>query len=113
MRSSTETLIAAAKQLAVDIQSDDGIANMALREIAERLEELSRWIPITERLPDHDIPVLFCCLINGEFGFVELGWYAGNKTEGDAIAMETSVCSGDWLPCTHWRPLPEVPEVTE
>jgi len=40
MRSSTETLIAAAKQLAVDIQTDDGIANMALVEIAERLEEL-------------------------------------------------------------------------
>jgi hypothetical protein len=42
MRSSTETLIAAAKQLAVDIQSDDGVANMALLEIADRLEELSR-----------------------------------------------------------------------
>jgi hypothetical protein len=82
-------------------------------EAADRLEELIRWIPITERLPDHDIPVLFCCRINGEFGFVDCGWYAGNKTEGDAIAMETSVCSGDWLPCTHWRPLPEVPEVTE
>ena len=41
MRSSTETLIAAAKQLAVDIQTDDGVANSALREIADRLEELS------------------------------------------------------------------------
>ena len=42
-RSSTETLIAACKELAATVQCDDGVANMALREIAERLEELSRW----------------------------------------------------------------------
>jgi DNA-directed RNA polymerase subunit RPC12/RpoP len=37
-RSSTETLIAACKELAATVQCDDGIANSALREIAERLE---------------------------------------------------------------------------
>jgi hypothetical protein len=42
MRSSTETLIAACKELAATVQCDDGVANMALREIAERLEELSK-----------------------------------------------------------------------
>jgi hypothetical protein len=42
MRSSTETLIAAAKELALYIESDDGVATSALREIAERLEELSK-----------------------------------------------------------------------
>jgi len=41
MRSSTETLIAACKELAATVQCDDGVANSALREIAERLEELS------------------------------------------------------------------------
>jgi hypothetical protein len=40
MRSSTETLIAACKELAATVQCDDGVANMALREIAERLEKL-------------------------------------------------------------------------
>ena len=39
MRSSTETLIAACKELAATVQCDDGVANMALREIAERLQE--------------------------------------------------------------------------
>ena len=39
-RSSTETLIAACRELAATVQCDDGVANMALREIAERLEEL-------------------------------------------------------------------------
>ena len=40
MKSSTETLIAACKELAATVQCDDGVANMALREIAGRLEEL-------------------------------------------------------------------------
>jgi hypothetical protein len=41
MRSSTETLIAACRELAATVQCDDGVANEALREIAERLEELA------------------------------------------------------------------------
>ncbi|NCC41382.1 MAG: hypothetical protein EOM21_18545 [Gammaproteobacteria bacterium] len=39
-RSSTETLIAAMRVLAVDIQSEDGVANAAIAEAAERLLEL-------------------------------------------------------------------------
>ncbi len=41
-RSSTETLIAACRELAATVQCGDGVANEALREIAERLEELAR-----------------------------------------------------------------------
>ena len=40
MRSSTETLIAAMRILSRDIKSTDGIANAAIAEAAERLEEL-------------------------------------------------------------------------
>jgi hypothetical protein len=39
VRSSTETLIAAMRILATDIQSDDGAANAAVAEAAERLAE--------------------------------------------------------------------------
>jgi sirohydrochlorin ferrochelatase len=39
-RTSTETLIEAMKILAVDIQSEDGVANAAIAEAAQRLEEL-------------------------------------------------------------------------
>ena len=39
-RSSTETLIAALRILARDIQSEDGLAKAAIAEAAERLEEL-------------------------------------------------------------------------
>lgn len=40
MTSTTETLIAAARALSRDIKSDDGVANAALVEIADRLEKL-------------------------------------------------------------------------
>jgi len=39
VRSSTETLIAAMHILATEIQSDDGAANAAVSEAAERLAE--------------------------------------------------------------------------
>jgi len=39
MRSSTETLIAAMHILATEIQSDDGVANAAIAEAAQRLAE--------------------------------------------------------------------------
>ena len=39
MKSSTETLIGAMRILARDIQSGDGVANLAILEAADRLEE--------------------------------------------------------------------------
>lgn len=42
--SSDKTLVAAMKVLAVEIQSDDGIANAAIQEAAERLEALTEAI---------------------------------------------------------------------
>jgi cell division protein FtsB len=44
MRSSTETLIKAMRILATDIQSDDGVANAAIAEAAQRLEEQQQRI---------------------------------------------------------------------
>lgn len=40
--SSTETLITALRILAREIQSDDGVANAAIAEAADRLEDLQR-----------------------------------------------------------------------
>ena len=45
-KSSTETLIAAMRVLARDIQSGDGVANMAIAEAADRLEELEQQAAI-------------------------------------------------------------------
>jgi len=40
MRSKTETIIGALRVLANDIQSGDGVANAAIAEAADRMEEL-------------------------------------------------------------------------
>lgn len=40
-RSTTETLVTALRILSRDIQSDDGVANAAIAEAADRLEELA------------------------------------------------------------------------
>lgn len=44
MKSSTETLINAMRILATEIQSDDGVANAAIAEAAQRLDEQQKLI---------------------------------------------------------------------
>jgi hypothetical protein len=44
MKTNTQTLAAALRQLASDIDSPDGVANAAIAEAAERLEELHEAI---------------------------------------------------------------------
>ena len=43
-RAKTDTIIAALKILADEIQSDDGVANAAIREAAERMAELQHLL---------------------------------------------------------------------
>ncbi len=52
MKTSTETLIAAMRILSQDIQSDDGAANAAVAEAAERLAEQHMRIAQLEREND-------------------------------------------------------------
>ncbi len=52
MRSSTEKLIKAMRILSSDIQSDDGVANAAIAEAAQRLEEQQERIKRLEEALD-------------------------------------------------------------
>jgi hypothetical protein len=52
MRSSNETLIRALRILAGDIQSDDGVAQAAILEAAQRIEELADCIKRLETVGD-------------------------------------------------------------
>ena len=52
MRTSTETLIAAMRILATEIQSDDGVANAVIAEAGERLAEQHMRIAQLEREND-------------------------------------------------------------
>ncbi len=60
MRTDTKTLAEALDILARDIHSDDGVANSALAEAAQRLRELDRQTlqPI-DTLPNNGVRVLF------------------------------------------------------
>lgn len=74
-------------------------------------QERTRWIPVTERLPEEGVPVLINYIgTNGEVYadgvavWTECGcfWW-----EGSLADCEEDVA----VPITHWRPLPEGPEV--
>jgi hypothetical protein len=52
MRSKTETIIGALRVLANDIQSGDGLANAAIAEAADRIEELCSELLFQKRLAE-------------------------------------------------------------
>ena len=52
MRTETETIIEALRILAGDIFSKDGIANLAIAEAADRMEELSDELLFQKRLAE-------------------------------------------------------------
>lgn len=74
--------------------------------------EVLRWISVIDDLPPLNERVLFCCYPDDHTGcgHIYIGVYEGSKTKGKAVVMETSEDRWDWLPCTHWMPLPEPPE---
>ena len=69
-----------------------------------------RWIRIEEQLPPIGVAVPFCCWIDDEFTEINFGRYTGHKTKGTAVVMEVGPYwkDGDWEPCSHWCPLPEL-----
>lgn len=72
--------------------------------------DLKGWTPITQEMPPVGEFVLYCCRIDGEFGYVYYGAYEGQMTLGGrCCVMEYG---DDWNPCEFWMRLPEMPVVT-
>ena len=64
MRTETETIIGALRVLAKDIQSGDGIANLAVAEAAERMEELCSELLFQKQLTEtYDKAARICARI--------------------------------------------------
>lgn len=68
----------------------------------DAVDEMPRWIPVEERLPDAHK----CVLVHVTN---PIGWW---NTEIDWMDEHGWVCSADseWHTITHWMPLPEPPK---
>ena len=81
--------------------------DVALRKRIAELEAAQRWIPVSERLPQIGVRVLF---YNNFIKNIHKGWYSGDEWTSDIGIFY----NGDKLKrITHWMPLPEPPEVQE
>lgn len=83
----------------------------ALRVEIAQLREERRWIPVGERLPEDDVPVLVC---QQGCEYHVIGWREHRPYD---IVPETIWTFGDELDkgyppekITHWMPLPTGPE---
>lgn len=70
-------------------------------------QERTRWIPVTERLPevwrnDENAEIVNYMIYSPDFG-VDIGNYHAKAKKWLCMALPCTV--------THWRPLPEPPEV--
>jgi hypothetical protein len=72
---------------------------------------MSTWIPTIQRKPKIGELVIFTCEIDGEFRDIEIGKWTGGLTAGVAIVMDYGE-GDDWLPCSHWLPIPPLPDIT-
>jgi hypothetical protein len=78
-------------------------------DVYVRVEDIPRWIPVTERLPELEAKVL---VAGG--GLIEIGWrehFANYAVPATEWTLGEELDAGEhpkWI--THWMPLPEPPE---
>lgn len=66
-----------------------------LREAADALERVPKWIPVTERLPEEDgFTLIFTAHGHAGVCYFTNGWWGGYGMDG----------------ITHWMPLPQSPK---
>ena len=61
MRTKTETIIGALRVLAKDIESGDGVANLAIAEAADRMEELCSELLFQRRVAEKNAEAAIIC----------------------------------------------------
>ena len=72
-------------------------------------EEVSKWIPVTERLPIFDKVVQITDGVNVGHGYLE----GVRSTSGIAYMWQSPFCDIDEERITHWMPLPKPPQKDE
>lgn len=109
------------RETSIDFGELDDVSVMLL-EAADAIEELMRrceqfqympppaWIPVTERLPEHECGESTSVLAVDLYGVMRVTYFDGGNwcwPSGEALTT-TRVA-----PITHWMPLPEPPKEIE
>lgn len=71
---------------------------------APDVEPVQQWIPVAERLPETCVAVLARCFYHGKWR--TLVCHTSKRNDGEWYTNEI----GQWVPVTHWMPLPELPK---
>lgn len=71
------------------------------------LQERTRWVPVSERLPKDRGNVLVVAFWHERWG-VYMGWCAPERADW---CVHVGLGDRDDVLVSHWRPLPEPPEV--
>lgn len=78
------------------------LADAKIERLEARLEQ-TRWIPVTERLPQDGMEVLAW----SQSGFAYVDWFIDGKWKVNGLV------DGKYEFVTHWMPLPAPPEEVE
>ena len=81
--------------------------NCIMDEAADAIEKLSKpkWIPVTERLPEH----LTSVIVHRKDGGIFI-WEYFDTSSTDECWIDDSMNVYSFYDVTHWMPLPEPPE---
>jgi hypothetical protein len=91
MTTSTEILVAAMRALANDIQSEDGVANAAIAEAAQRLEEQSAKIKrLRDGIAKQNMEIEQTC---GKA--LDYPWFKDDQKNFPGATEKDGVCVGD------------------
>jgi len=91
METPTETLIQALWQLSTDIESEDGVANAAIAEAAQRLEEQSAKIKrLRDGIAKQNLEIEQTC---GKV--LDYPWFKDDQKNFPGATEKDGVCVGD------------------
>jgi hypothetical protein len=91
VKTQTETLIKALRQLSEDIQSEDGVANACVAESAQRLEELGAMImQLRDGIAKQNITIEQTC---GKV--LDYPWFKDDQKNFPGATEKHGVCVGD------------------
>ncbi len=93
MKTQTETLIKALRQLSEDIQSEDGVANICVAESAHRLEELGAMImQLRDGIAKQNMEIEQTC---GKA--LDYPWFKDDQKNFPGATEKDGVCVGEHI----------------